>query len=57
MDLRTGARDTTANDDAVRDYLENWYRPNLRVKPRGFGTGREGGTGGWGCSTSRRTCA
>jgi 5-oxopent-3-ene-1,2,5-tricarboxylate decarboxylase/2-hydroxyhepta-2,4-diene-1,7-dioate isomerase len=25
---------TIANDYAVRDYLENWYRPNLRVKSR-----------------------
>ncbi|WP_024539167.1 fumarylacetoacetate hydrolase family protein [Comamonas badia] len=25
---------TVANDFAVRDYLENWYRPNLRVKNR-----------------------
>jgi 5-oxopent-3-ene-1,2,5-tricarboxylate decarboxylase / 2-hydroxyhepta-2,4-diene-1,7-dioate isomerase len=25
---------TIANDYAVRDYLENWYRPNLRVKGR-----------------------
>ncbi len=25
---------TVCNDDAVRDYLENWYRPNLRVKNR-----------------------
>lgn len=25
---------TVANDYAVRDYLENWYRPNLRVKSR-----------------------
>jgi 5-oxopent-3-ene-1,2,5-tricarboxylate decarboxylase/2-hydroxyhepta-2,4-diene-1,7-dioate isomerase len=25
---------TIANDYAVRDYLENWYRPNLRVKNR-----------------------
>ncbi len=23
-----------ANDFAIRDYLENWYRPNLRVKSR-----------------------
>lgn len=23
-----------ANDYAVRDYLENWYRPNLRAKNR-----------------------
>lgn len=23
---------TVANDYAIRDYLENWYRPNLRVK-------------------------
>jgi 5-oxopent-3-ene-1,2,5-tricarboxylate decarboxylase / 2-hydroxyhepta-2,4-diene-1,7-dioate isomerase len=23
-----------ANDYAIRDYLENWYRPNLRVKGR-----------------------
>jgi len=22
------------NDYAIRDYLENWYRPNLRVKNR-----------------------
>lgn len=25
---------TVANDYAFRDYLENWYRPNLRVKGR-----------------------
>ncbi|MGV3572118.1 MAG: fumarylacetoacetate hydrolase family protein [Ramlibacter sp.] len=25
---------TVANDYAIRDYLENWYRPNLRVKNR-----------------------
>lgn len=25
---------TMANDYALRDYLENWYRPNLRVKSR-----------------------
>jgi 5-oxopent-3-ene-1,2,5-tricarboxylate decarboxylase / 2-hydroxyhepta-2,4-diene-1,7-dioate isomerase len=25
---------TVANDYAVRDYLENWYRPNLRAKNR-----------------------
>lgn len=25
---------TVANDFAIRDYLENWYRPNLRVKGR-----------------------
>ncbi len=25
---------TIANDYALRDYLENWYRPNLRVKNR-----------------------
>jgi 5-oxopent-3-ene-1,2,5-tricarboxylate decarboxylase/2-hydroxyhepta-2,4-diene-1,7-dioate isomerase len=25
---------TIANDYAIRDYLENWYRPNLRVKSR-----------------------
>lgn len=29
---------TVANDYAVRDYLENWYRPNLRVKNRATGT-------------------
>ncbi len=29
---------TVANDYAVRDYLENWYRPNLRVKNRDNGT-------------------
>jgi 5-oxopent-3-ene-1,2,5-tricarboxylate decarboxylase/2-hydroxyhepta-2,4-diene-1,7-dioate isomerase len=27
-----------ANDYAVRDYLENWYRPNLRVKNRDTAT-------------------
>jgi len=27
-----------ANDYAVRDYLENWYRTNLRVKSRDGGT-------------------
>lgn len=25
---------TIANDYAIRDYLENWYRPNLKVKGR-----------------------
>ena len=25
---------TVANDYAIRDYLDNWYRPNLRVKNR-----------------------
>ena len=25
---------TVANDYAIRDYLENWYRPNLRIKNR-----------------------
>jgi 5-oxopent-3-ene-1,2,5-tricarboxylate decarboxylase/2-hydroxyhepta-2,4-diene-1,7-dioate isomerase len=25
---------TICNDYAIRDYLENWYRPNLRVKNR-----------------------
>ena len=29
---------TVCNDYAVRDYLENWYRPNLRVKSRDGGT-------------------
>ncbi|MEB2400155.1 MAG: fumarylacetoacetate hydrolase family protein [Alcaligenaceae bacterium] len=27
-----------ANDYAIRDYLENWFRPNLRVKNRDTGT-------------------
>jgi 5-oxopent-3-ene-1,2,5-tricarboxylate decarboxylase / 2-hydroxyhepta-2,4-diene-1,7-dioate isomerase len=27
-----------SNDYAIRDYLENWYRPNLRVKNRDGGT-------------------
>jgi 5-oxopent-3-ene-1,2,5-tricarboxylate decarboxylase / 2-hydroxyhepta-2,4-diene-1,7-dioate isomerase len=27
-----------ADDYAIRDYLENWYRPNLRVKNRDGGT-------------------
>ena len=29
---------TVCNDYAVRDYLENWARPNLRVKNRDTGT-------------------
>ncbi|SLN70881.1 fumarylacetoacetate hydrolase family protein [Oceanibacterium hippocampi] len=29
---------TVANDYALRDYLENYYRPNLRVKNRDGGT-------------------
>jgi 5-oxopent-3-ene-1,2,5-tricarboxylate decarboxylase / 2-hydroxyhepta-2,4-diene-1,7-dioate isomerase len=29
---------TVANDYAIRDYLENYYRPNLRVKGRDFST-------------------
>lgn len=29
---------TVCNDYAIRDYLENWYRPNLRVKNRDGGT-------------------
>ena len=32
--MRLVAGYTVANDYAVRDYLENWYRPNLRVKNR-----------------------
>ncbi len=32
--MRHVAGYTVANDYAVRDYLENWYRPNLRVKNR-----------------------
>ena len=30
MDMVAGY--TVANDYAIRDYLENYYRPNLRVK-------------------------
>ncbi|WP_174951993.1 fumarylacetoacetate hydrolase family protein, partial [Enterobacter hormaechei] len=29
---------SVANDYAIRDYLENYYRPNLRVKSRDTGT-------------------
>ena len=29
---------TVCNDYAIRDYLENWYRPNLRVKNRDTST-------------------
>lgn len=32
--MRHVAGYTVCNDYAVRDYLENWYRPNLRVKNR-----------------------
>jgi 5-oxopent-3-ene-1,2,5-tricarboxylate decarboxylase/2-hydroxyhepta-2,4-diene-1,7-dioate isomerase len=31
---RTAKKVSHAHDYAVRDYLENWYRPNLRVKNR-----------------------
>lgn len=36
--LRCVAGYCIANDYAIRDYLENWYRPNLRVKNRDGGT-------------------
>jgi len=36
--MRHVAGYTVANDYAIRDYLENWYRPNLRVKNRDGGT-------------------
>jgi 5-oxopent-3-ene-1,2,5-tricarboxylate decarboxylase/2-hydroxyhepta-2,4-diene-1,7-dioate isomerase len=36
--LRHVAGYTVCNDYAIRDYLENWYRPNLRVKNRDGGT-------------------
>jgi 5-oxopent-3-ene-1,2,5-tricarboxylate decarboxylase/2-hydroxyhepta-2,4-diene-1,7-dioate isomerase len=36
--MRHVAGYTVCNDYAVRDYLENWYRPNLRVKNRDGGT-------------------
>ena len=36
---------TVANDYAIRDYLENWYRPNLKVKNRDTCTPI--GPGGW----------
>ena len=36
--LRHVAGYCIANDYAIRDYLENWYRPNLRVKNRDGGT-------------------
>ncbi|MFO1219395.1 MAG: fumarylacetoacetate hydrolase family protein [Burkholderiaceae bacterium] len=32
--LRHVAGYTVCNDYAIRDYLENWYRPNLRAKNR-----------------------
>jgi 5-oxopent-3-ene-1,2,5-tricarboxylate decarboxylase/2-hydroxyhepta-2,4-diene-1,7-dioate isomerase len=32
--MRHVAGYTVCNDYAVRDYLENWYRPNFRVKSR-----------------------
>jgi 5-oxopent-3-ene-1,2,5-tricarboxylate decarboxylase/2-hydroxyhepta-2,4-diene-1,7-dioate isomerase len=32
--MRHVAGYTVANDYAIRDYLENWYRPNARVKNR-----------------------
>ncbi len=32
--MRQVAGYTVCNDYAIRDYLENWYRPNLRVKNR-----------------------
>lgn len=36
--LRHVAGYTVCNDYALRDHLENWYRPNLRVKNRDGGT-------------------
>jgi 5-oxopent-3-ene-1,2,5-tricarboxylate decarboxylase/2-hydroxyhepta-2,4-diene-1,7-dioate isomerase len=36
--MRHVAGYTVANDYAIRDYLENWYRPNARVKNRDGGT-------------------
>lgn len=36
--LRHVAGYTVCNDYAIRDYLENWYRPNLRVKNRDTAT-------------------
>ena len=36
--MRHVAGYTVCNDYAIRDYLENWYRPNLRVKNRDGGT-------------------
>jgi len=36
--LRHVAGYTVCNDYAVRDHLENWYRPNLRAKNRDGGT-------------------
>jgi 5-oxopent-3-ene-1,2,5-tricarboxylate decarboxylase / 2-hydroxyhepta-2,4-diene-1,7-dioate isomerase len=46
--MRTVAGYTVCNDYAVRDLLENWYRPNLPVK------NRDGGTvlGPWFCSAA-----
>jgi 5-oxopent-3-ene-1,2,5-tricarboxylate decarboxylase/2-hydroxyhepta-2,4-diene-1,7-dioate isomerase len=36
--MRHVAGYTVCNDYAVRDYLENWYRPNARAKNRDGGT-------------------
>ena len=36
--MRHVAGYTVCNDYAIRDYLENWYRPNMRVKNRDGGT-------------------
>ena len=36
--MRHVAGYTVCNDYAIRDYLENWYRPNLCVKNRDGGT-------------------
>src|SRR5260370_32781230 len=36
--MRHVAGDCIANDYAIRDYLQNWYRPHLRVKNRDGGT-------------------
>ena len=36
--MRHVAGYTVCNDYAIRDYLENWYRPNLRVKNRDTAT-------------------
>ena len=49
---------TVANDYAIRDYLENWYRPNLRVKSRDGATAARALAGRCGRgSATRRPCA
>jgi 5-oxopent-3-ene-1,2,5-tricarboxylate decarboxylase/2-hydroxyhepta-2,4-diene-1,7-dioate isomerase len=46
---------TVCNDYAIRDYLENYYRPNLRVKNRDATTPSVLGSSMWPTCRTRAT--